>query len=64
MIHFNNYWLYLIFKLVFCNISNSNTYGIFRWWKLAEGCKYDWDWSEWIFLYDNYKKDYEIINVS
>ena len=37
------------------------TYGIFRWWKLAEWCKYDWDWSEWIFLYDEHKKDYEII---
>ena len=32
------------------------TYWIFRWCKLAEWCKYDWDWSEWIFLYDEHKK--------
>ena len=38
------------------------TYWIFRWWKLAGGCKYDWDWSEWIFLYDEDKKDYEMIH--
>ena len=37
------------------------TYGIFRWWKLAEWCKYDWDWSEWIFLYDENKKDYDMV---
>ncbi len=26
------------------------TYGIFRGWKIWEGPKYDWDWSEWVFL--------------
>ena len=40
------------------------TYWIFRWRKLAEWCKYDWDWSEWIFLYDNFKRDYKIINAT
>lgn len=38
------------------------TYGIFRWWKLDTWCKYEWDWSEWVFLYDEDKNDYKIIN--
>ena len=38
------------------------TYGIFRWWELDIWCKYEWDWSEWIFLYNKDKNDYKIIN--
>ncbi len=28
------------------------TYGIFRGWGVWEGNKYSWDWSEWLFLWN------------
>jgi hypothetical protein len=34
------------------------TYWIFRWWKLDQWCKYDWDWSDGIFLYDEDHNNY------
>ena len=37
------------------------TYWIFRGRWLVWWCKYDWDRSEWIFLYDKSKMDYEMI---
>ena len=36
------------------------TYGIFRGWEIWEWSKYDWNWSEWIFLYDQKTSAYEI----
>lgn len=38
------------------------TYGIFRWWKLAQWSTYEGDWSEGVFLYDEESKQYEIQN--
>jgi len=40
------------------------TYGIFRGWQLDEWSKFQGDWSEGVFLYDENKQDYEMIRVS
>lgn len=36
------------------------TYGIFRGWKIWEGTKYDWNWSEGVFLYDENTGNYSL----
>ncbi|MDR0369068.1 MAG: hypothetical protein LBH96_00600 [Candidatus Peribacteria bacterium] len=38
------------------------TYGIFRGWKLGDEKKFKGDWSEGVFLYDEEKKEYGMIN--
>lgn len=40
------------------------TYGIFRGWRLWEGNKYHWNWSEWVFLWNKASINYEIIQRS
>lgn len=36
------------------------TYGIFRGWKIWNGSKYNWNWSEWVFLYNDNQKIYSL----
>lgn len=36
------------------------TYGTFRGWELWESNKYSWDWSEWVFLWDEKWQAYNI----
>jgi hypothetical protein len=39
------------------------TYGIFRGWKLGDGKKFEGDRSEGVFLYDEKKKNYEMVKT-